>query len=1304
MITNWGWTLLSVTFLQSAFPSLIEPCNPQNGHELVNNCVGKDTIKLQRQVYQLCAVWEITEYNLTIFGNGSTINCTGNFGLKVNNSHLVHIQNVTFKNCGACHNTSSSDLNTNGATMLLKTAVYITRSREVSLMNITITESDGIGLSMFDCKDKIIINGSNFSYNKMGNGKPGGGGVYIQHRTPCMTSYSISHCQFIGNTAITYEDLPYHLQNPQNRSYSSFGKGGGLSINLLKANGVCIEVKHCSFHGNTAHRGGGMFILILSESKNNHIEILGSDFVSNDCITQVIPKSLISAGGAVSVLYRPSDNMSSDSMSNNTCLIQDSCFRGNTAFYGGALSVGTRKSLTSYGRVIIQDSQLINNTARVGSAVDLFCYWSDKPNSACMVEPILNNINVSDNAGSYTYDDGKTKGTTFSTIHLEGLTAHFAGTIKIHHNTASGVGMDEAIMMIESNSSVHIDSNVAMKGGGIAAIGSSQVILNPYTDLSITNNRAVHRGGGIYSGQTADTFSVYSDLCFIKYFDCVSRSVDPDDWNTNITFSNNSIAVGTNNIFASSIFPCVWPSATNRNVRADINHTFCNWTSWHFDICHKSIKTLPQTFSHETYSVEMYPSNGTKIKGFDVYDDLENTVTDDTTFASSVTGDLTIMSEVKGNTLTMKGKPGTYKLLVQTSDYRSVSAIVNVTIKECPVGYKLEYFRCTCAVNPSIIKVQCDTTNEQISLSLLIGHCIGYGSLSGRANETVFAKCPYTINNISLSKPFINNIQYTKMELNDQFCQKYKRKDFLCKECLTGKCINIFSPTYECIDCTKCTYFNWIEGIAAVIGPQTIFFVVVIIFHIGITSPSMNAYIFFSHVISHPLEILLIKAAWDLDDRTHHKGWLTGLAVNPYRLWTFDYPEILSIHLCISENFKIVHAIAFRYIHAFYPTVLIVVALVFIELHARNCKPVVYMWKPLCYICVRLRRNWEIKTSVIDAFATVVLLSYSKVINTSISLLNINYVYNISDPTSNLGTLLDYDTGTEFFKGEHRFFAIVAIVILLTFGSIPPLLLTFYPYRWFHKLLTLIRIGRWHGLYVFVETFQGSFKDGTNRTPDRRWFAGMYFIFRIIIFLEFSLVNEIDKLFPALAITYTIFLVFIALLRPYKKGYYNNLDVTFMAVLVLINCSICYIVSYTQQTQKLPRPTWHFTYVLLLLPTLYLLLYISYLLCTRSKLLKKHCTSRVTGIRNRTFRFLADKRRSHGTLFQDDTFSIIGEFVAPHSPLDNFSEVPDRINNPNRYYDLERSSKIASYDAVGIGGGSRVKPKNYSQITQNLRK
>ena len=90
-----------------------------------------------------------------------------------------------------------------------------------------------------------------------------------------------------------------------------------------------------------------------------------------------------------------------------------------------------------------------------------------------------------------------------------------------------------------------------------------------------------------------------------------------------------------------------------------------------------------------------------------------------------------------------------------------------------------------------------------------------------------------------------------------------------------------------------------------------------------------------------------------------------------------------------------VQALALDHAIAVYPLVVITISYLLVELHDHDFKIIVWLWKPYhkCFTC--LRREWNIKLSLIDAFATFLLLSFAKFTSVSFDLLVPTHVFSI---------------------------------------------------------------------------------------------------------------------------------------------------------------------------------------------------------------------------------------------------------------------------------------------------------------------
>ena len=170
------------------------------------------------------------------------------------------------------------------------------------------------------------------------------------------------------------------------------------------------------------------------------------------------------------------------------------------------------------------------------------------------------------------------------------------------------------------------------------------------------------------------------------------------------------------------------------------------------------------------------------------------------------------------------------------------------------------------------------------------------------------------------------------------------------------------------------------------------------------------------------------------------------------------------------------------YISAFYPLVLIVLLYVGIKLHHWNFRSVVYCWKPFLKPFLRFRRIVDPKTSVIDVFATFILLSYAKLLHAVFLFLDLQPLYN-GEGQKLSTSVMAHSPSTLFFHKEHLPLAIISIFVSLTFIAVPPIVLLFYQASFFQKCLRQCKMNS-QALRTFVETFQGCYKDGINGKRD----------------------------------------------------------------------------------------------------------------------------------------------------------------------------------------------------------------------------
>ena len=202
------------------------------------------------------------------------------------------------------------------------------------------------------------------------------------------------------------------------------------------------------------------------------------------------------------------------------------------------------------------------------------------------------------------------------------------------------------------------------------------------------------------------------------------------------------------------------------------------------------------------------------------------------------------------------------------------------------------------------------------------------------------------------------------------------------------------------------------------------------------------------------------------------------------------------------------------------------------------------LWRPFLWCTARLRQQWNIKHSIIDALATFFLLSYIKLLDVSHVLLTPTIVYNAAG--SWVGSFLFYDATVEYMGPEHRPYAVLAILVVVVGVLFPLVLLLLYPMQWFQKCLNRYSLNS-PDLQMFMQCFQGYYRDRTDGGRECRYFAAVYPAVRIAAYVMGSglLGSSFSLAFIVIFATVIITIVFVS---PYKQPYkrYNKLDVAMM--------------------------------------------------------------------------------------------------------------------------------------------------------------
>ena len=211
--------------------------------------------------------------DLTIKGemldSNTVVICSSNAsaGFVFYNVSNITLSNLIISECGTAVVTSQVHT--------YYSAITVLYSRDVSLTNITITNSTGIGLMLYKLRGGLVqVQSSQFEKNVLWNHPEdqhvfGGGGVLIKDFSLEPVTIKFDDCEFKENVAHAhYFDHLY--SKGQGQPVSGYGLGGGAAIYLEKGvTDVHVIFNSCTFTKNKAAKGAGLYVSI-GEAQGPH--------------------------------------------------------------------------------------------------------------------------------------------------------------------------------------------------------------------------------------------------------------------------------------------------------------------------------------------------------------------------------------------------------------------------------------------------------------------------------------------------------------------------------------------------------------------------------------------------------------------------------------------------------------------------------------------------------------------------------------------------------------------------------------------------------------------------------------------------------------------------------------------------------------------------------------------------------------------------------------------------------------------------------------------------------------------------
>ena len=1111
----------------------------------------------------------------------ASVNCLPGAGLTFLNCNGVSIQNIQFSRCGVLQLSASRNF-TDATLPYLEflTAFYFLFCRDVSFTGVTVTRSNGMGMIMYATVGDNSFRYCDFSFNSVNSTEiPGGGGLYIEfpYCSPgdfnCMSgpsnissefssnaTYTFDHCSFENNTALSGNELSGNetiiSYVPGGLINWPFGRGGGLSI-YFKGNSrnLRITVNNSSVVGNEAIWGAGVFVEFQDLSANNTFAMHLVTINENHCLNSTFYSEGTGGGGVrLGYIFYQTTHV------HDNHILLDSCsITKNTATWGGGVSFYAARepeALEATNTLQFANCEWVSNVARLGSAVDLTAWHP-------VTEGVLLHVKFSDcrfrdNTVMYVAPLGGAVGV--GTFFTDSIPVEFSGSIIFERNDQSALAVSATTVDFLDDSTGNFVGNSGRNGGAIQLLAYASIRVHNNTRVNFINNSALYKGGAIYVRLIGEHDLLASLNCFIRYEDF---QASPWDWNTTFYFEGNRAnnLKEQNSIYSTSVLACVWGGLYGPSAKIDlavVEQVFC-WGEerWNYSgsNCSSEIATAPTTFtiSHEAYNFTAFPGKERQLP-VQVLDDFGRIVTEPQVYGVQSTSNATTnTSYISNDVITVYGQSSTSAhFSLETSSPKVLHTELVVELLPCPPGFILrDNNSCVCGGSYRGLVI---CSELEVKSELRQGGWMG--AVDG---ELLVGNHPHSPGSFFVKYFELPNLA---LELDDVICAPLKRTGVLCGACIDGYAPAFATPTFDCVPCTKNkAKYHWVFYLLAKLLPLTLLLFIVLIFHISATQGSANAFIFFAQILVTNINLGGQNARGiQVDSIDSAYGVFRDIYIVVYSLANLNFFEPLIPRVCLAENLDTMKVISLEYIIAAYPLFLLLLIFALVQLYEKGKTPVYQIFKPVHHCFARIRRKWNLQHSIFDAFTTFIILSYTKFIFISFYYLIPAHLYNDQGNSVGFGRLY-FNGNVEVFSATHIPYFVAALFFIAVFVIALPLLLLVYPLKLLQKCTG------WtpgSSMSQILSAFQGCYKDGTNNTRDCRYFAGLYLIIRIILFLIFvSTTPNWFLQFLLKQLLYTCAVLLFAVVRPYQDDFYNNFDAAIFSIIAAINTLNVYINSLT---------------------------------------------------------------------------------------------------------------------------------------------
>ncbi len=539
-----------------------------------------------------------------------------------------------------------------------------------------------------------------------------------------------------------------------------------------------------------------------------------------------------------------------------------------------------------------------------------------------------------------------------------------------------------------------------------------------------------------------------------------------------------------------------------------------------------------------------------------------------------------------------------------------------------------------------------------------------------KTDQTVLGPCPfnplYSVHGAQVYVTLPKNVS----ELDDFVCGHFNRRGQLCGDCLPGYCPSVLSRGRDCVrTCGSRRYLVLTLVFVAQILLAVLLLTCITGCGLDVFGGGIGSFVFFSQLISLPILANFILTLGEL--LSPGAAVFAKVLLTFYGIWNLQFLTLFLTDFCLHENALTTYILALDYILPLCLLFLIIAVVCARRLCRCKCRLIVCLSTP--FLNHRILKVLSFKFTTVSALVTLLVLSYTRIVNTSLQLLY--WVRPVESESTGRASLF-YDPSMKYAGRKHLPFLILAVFVLVVFVFLPVLLLTCYQLRVFRKCLGLARLNH-KGLATFVKTFQQSYRNGSYGEGDRRYFAGLYLLLRILFagLMLWSYTSTLPNFI--IVLISLVFVLLVSFVRPHQKVLHNVVHALMFSVVLAIFATILNTLSLRFQSTGARPDTWESLSIaiilaLLALPAAGALVAMALLLCAKLKV-RSPCERTSSGSPPQS-----PAHESHETfMYSERSWSPL--VPEDYAEMTETSSMPDRVLNPCRYQSLDLLSTRDSF-------------------------